>query len=963
MKATKIKTSRLASFLVAGLFFAIVLLVPAQYVFAFSGTGSGTSPDPYIITNCVQLQDMASNLAAHYKLGNNIDCSDTVNWNGGKGFDPVGVGITYDQDFNPIPAVPFTGSLDGAGHTVSNITILRANDTPNDTGAPEDEWFVGLFGATENATVQNVHVRDSKIKGYRAVGGIIGEMTGGTLTGSSFNTTTADNSCNPGHCVWARYGDFGGGLVGDLVSGTITDSRSGGPVKGSGFEIGGLVGYMDDGTISNSSSTSNTDGGVSIGGAIGQMNGGTATKVFVSGNAQANIDEASGKSGRNVGGFVGVITNGTITDSYATGTATADYGAAGGFIGYMANGQISRSYSSGAVSVSPQDFGQTFSGGGFIGSLYGGTVQDSFTVSEISVVRTDTGGFVASKQDGVLTNDYFDVTRTGKDFCYGKPTSGSGNGEFNNPLGVAHDASGNLYVTDSGNNRVQKFSSSGTYITQWGTSGTGNGEFTSMSGIAVDSSNNVYVFDVGNNRIEKFDSSGNYLTQWGSEGSGDGQFEFPYGDGLAVDSSDNVYAVDGPNGRVQKFSSAGAYITQWGTFGSANGEFISPQGITVDSSNNVYVADSGNNRVQKFSNVGAYISQFGSQGQGDGEFSNGPTFLALDSSNNIYVTDGNGHRVEKFNSSGSYVSQWGSEGSGDGQFEFPYGITVNTDGNVVIVDSNNARVQKFSSTGTYISQWGGLNHGNTGCTAINASNADPNYFFNAAHEPFAGSWDASVWSFSSNAYPVLHPLDQDNDGIPNSVEDGAPNNGDGNNDGILDATQSNVASFVDSVSGEYVTLVAPAGVTITTASTSTATSDGSNHYKFGLVGFTITGITSGSTAPISIFIPTDDNPNSFTARKYKNGAFSTIDGAAVTATTIGGQATLHLSYNVTDGGNLDTDGSANGSITDPVGLASGGSLATTGANQTRIALLALGLMVAGFAGLNFSRQKVKATRR
>src|SRR5690606_23858166 len=91
-------------------------------------------------------------------------------------------------------------------------------------------------------------------------------------------------------------------------------------------------------------------------------------------------------------------------------------------------------------------------------------------------------------------------------------TSGTGNGQFNNPSEVATDSGGNVYVADTNNNRIQKFTSTGTYLTQWGTPGTGNGQFNSPYGVATDSGGNVYVADTNNNRIQKFTSTGTYLT-------------------------------------------------------------------------------------------------------------------------------------------------------------------------------------------------------------------------------------------------------------------------------------------------------------------------------------------------------------------------------------------------------------------------------------------------------------------
>ena len=81
---------------------------------------------------------------------------------------------------------------------------------------------------------------------------------------------------------------------------------------------------------------------------------------------------------------------------------------------------------------------------------------------------------------------------------------GTGNGQFISPAGIAIDSANNVYVVDAGNNRIQKFSNNGTFITTWGSYGTGNGQFISPAGIAIDSANNVYVVDAGNNRIQIF---------------------------------------------------------------------------------------------------------------------------------------------------------------------------------------------------------------------------------------------------------------------------------------------------------------------------------------------------------------------------------------------------------------------------------------------------------------------------
>ncbi len=271
-------------------------------------------------------------------------------------------------------------------------------------------------------------------------------------------------------------------------------------------------------------------------------------------------------------------------------------------------------------------------------------------------------------------------------------TQGVGPGQFQDPFGVAVDGAGNVYVTDTHNNRVQKFTSTGTFLTQWGTLGSGAGQFSYPYGVAVDGAGNVYVIDKYNHRVQKFTSTGTFLTQWGTQGVGAGQFQYP--SGVAVDGAGSVYVMDEYNGRVQKFTSTGAFLTQWGTQGVGAGIFAGPSAVAVDGAGNVYVTNPSNHRVRKFASTGAFLTQWGTQGSGAGQFQY-PQKVAVDGAGNVYVTDTGNHRVQKFTSTGAFLTQWGIQGGGAGQFHYPYGVAVDGAGNVYVADTGNHRVQKF----------------------------------------------------------------------------------------------------------------------------------------------------------------------------------------------------------------------------------------------------------------------------
>ncbi|MGI0074945.1 MAG: 6-bladed beta-propeller, partial [Nitrosotalea sp.] len=267
-------------------------------------------------------------------------------------------------------------------------------------------------------------------------------------------------------------------------------------------------------------------------------------------------------------------------------------------------------------------------------------------------------------------------------------------GQFAFPQGVSIDPSGNVYVTDLGNKRVEKFDNNGNFLFTFGIKGTGDGQFNAPVGIAINNGS-IYVVDNARNDIQKFDSTGKFVTKWGGQGSGTGQFLLPQG--VAVDPSGDVYVVDTGNSRVEKFDSNGKYLTSIGQSGLGDGQFLSPRAIAADSQGSIYVVDSGGNKIEKFTEDGVFLQSFSAS---TGANLQTPLGMSLDKSGNIYVADSGNNRVVELDTNGHVVTSWGSQGTGADFFNNPRATAVDSNGNVFVVDSNNNRIQKFVQDST-----------------------------------------------------------------------------------------------------------------------------------------------------------------------------------------------------------------------------------------------------------------------
>lgn len=308
---------------------------------------------------------------------------------------------------------------------------------------------------------------------------------------------------------------------------------------------------------------------------------------------------------------------------------------------------------------------------------------------------------------------------------------GSGSSaNFNQPAGLAMDASGNLFVADANNNCIRKVTPDGNVSTFAGSTTPGHkdgqgtaAEFYGPNGIAIDKSGNVYVSETAYSIIRKISPSGAVTTfAGGTEGYLDGtgtsaEFESPFA--LAIDNEGNIIVADAYNHRIRKITPAGVVTTIAGSgaTGPGNGgfadgpaasaQFKAPSGLFIDASDNIYVADQGNNRIRKISGgVVTTIAGTGATGTEDGPVSSAelaaPENILADAQGDLFECD---HAAIREISHGTVTtiagSTEGSTGFADGVgtaalFNGPNGIVMDASGNLYVVDQFNNALRKIT---------------------------------------------------------------------------------------------------------------------------------------------------------------------------------------------------------------------------------------------------------------------------
>lgn len=297
---------------------------------------------------------------------------------------------------------------------------------------------------------------------------------------------------------------------------------------------------------------------------------------------------------------------------------------------------------------------------------------------------------------------------------------GPGTGEiqlFTRPLGVGTDNQGNLYVADTGNNRVVVFDRNGRYKFMFGRKGVAlpppgeeatwkGGLFNFPYGIDTDKEGNIYVGDLFNHRVQVFDSSGKYLYYFPKEQSLDPESKahqtFLYPLNLDI-KEDKVYVAS--SFLIDIYSLKGKKVGSIGDMriGRGKGQLDHPNGVAVGSDDTVFVSDSANTRIQAFDSEGKVKWVQGKPAKGITDLTSRqfglPRGMDIDANGNIFIADAFHYTIQVYNSKGKKLAEVGEDGTKEGYFNLPNDIAIRPDGVIYVADKENHRVQAIRITG------------------------------------------------------------------------------------------------------------------------------------------------------------------------------------------------------------------------------------------------------------------------
>jgi tripartite motif-containing protein 71 len=290
------------------------------------------------------------------------------------------------------------------------------------------------------------------------------------------------------------------------------------------------------------------------------------------------------------------------------------------------------------------------------------------------------GGSTSSSQGQVVPTKAVPVRIIGEERL--------GSARLSRPTGIALDQVGNLYIVDSGNNRIVKCNQRGEFQKEIGGFGWDTGEFNLPNYVNLDNGVSLFVSDSQNKRVQRFDNFLNFIQLVGSSIE-----EQPFAnsqlEGVAISSNGEVYIADSGNDCIWKLNNQFSSAEKLGGFEAGTGALADPKGLVIDSRGYLYVADSGNDRIAVFDQFGNFAKSLGK-----GEL-NRPSGVEVSSSGMVYVANTYEDDVVVLDGNGMLLFKFGKTGSNEGEFSRPTDLKVYEGKTIYVVDSGNNRVQQF----------------------------------------------------------------------------------------------------------------------------------------------------------------------------------------------------------------------------------------------------------------------------
>jgi DNA-binding beta-propeller fold protein YncE len=271
-----------------------------------------------------------------------------------------------------------------------------------------------------------------------------------------------------------------------------------------------------------------------------------------------------------------------------------------------------------------------------------------------------------------------------------------GSSFLSHPTGITIDPEGNLFIVDTGNDRVVKCDREGGFLKEAGGFGSEEGQFNRPTYITTDNGLNIYVVDAQNKRVQRFDRNLNFISSI-QIGASENFSGFGLLEGTAVTSGGELLLSDIENDCVIKLDNFYAYEGSFGGFGYGEGSLRDPLGISVDRKGDVYVADSQNDRVAIYDPFGNFLESLGETTLRK------PSGVTVSEDGLIYVANTEKNSIAIFDPEGNLVLEYGTWGSGMGNFSKPTDLKLGKNDKLMlsgvnllfVVDSENNRICVF----------------------------------------------------------------------------------------------------------------------------------------------------------------------------------------------------------------------------------------------------------------------------